>query len=431
MKRLFFSPKIIVDHSFLLIRYRTMMLVIGILYPLWREVVNLLTFTQDESTGDRGLISIVFLVFGLLTYRSNYVKRNVSIYYKIIIYLWFLQVCYLMFIHDFAVDYLILGIVVIFSSGSSFLDIDDMLYYYLFCILLTGGILLYRLDLESLSFFTGIIVAISVSYAGLRSLMTLFFELESAKKTIEKKNDEFIALSTAVQSLFLPIRDSFDTPKWSLAGFYRAVDGCGGDWWSYSENNSKLTLVLGDVTGHGPGSAMMTASIASYMHAVENESPHLSVSETLKSINLYLIQLQKEHKTEEFLMTLAAIQIDLKNKVLSSWSAGCPFGFLLRGQNNFQVIGSRGSPLGIAQSLQLGYDEYQIQSGDRLFLFTDGIVEAKMGNRQIGEKKILQIVESTLKLTPKEAISAIQKTIDRLSPEAQEDDYTFVILDIK
>jgi serine phosphatase RsbU (regulator of sigma subunit) len=329
-------------------------------------------------------------------------------------------------------DYLVMGLVVIFTAGGGFLSANAMLGYYLMCILLTGATVVAKPDMQHLTFFWGIVTALIISYLGLKSLLGLFRDLRTSKAALQKRTDEFTALSSAVQTLFLPDKEEWKTDQWHVAGFYRPADGCGGDWWSYSEHDHKLSIVIGDVTGHGPGPAMMTASIASYMRALQNERPDLAMGDLLRALNRHLMDLHGgRHSEQHYLMTVHAIEVDPLSKQIHSWSAGAPSAAIFNPNHETRFLGSRGAPLGVEAHLQLGSDSAPLHSGDRILLYTDGISEMKCGDRILGDRRLLKIATNDLHLSPLAATRSLVGQLDRLrGATEQDDDYTLVVLDV-
>lgn len=437
MKLKFLIPKLstdlpAVDSASMLRRYRALMVAIGILYPMWRFGAYYLNPNANETWEERGLIGVLFLTFALLTYWTDYLRRHVAIYFNIINYVWFVHVFYLLIINEMSPDYMFVSIVVIFTSGASFLDASAMLWYYLMCICLTGALVVAEPSASIITFFLGVLAALATSYIGLRSLLNLFKELSENKIALQKRTDEFTALSTAVQTLFLPDKQEFKTEHWHIAGFYRPVDGCGGDWWSYFEHNRKLTILVGDVTGHGPGPAMMTASIASYTRALQNERPDLTLNDILHALNKYLIELQSEKSGHHhYLMTVHALEIDLDKKKISSWSAGAPGAAIYDLEGNVRHIGQVGSPLGLKADLQIGVDTCDFNPGDRVFLYTDGIAEVNVGESRLSERKFFQLAAQARNLTPLQSTHAFIGKLDQLRGKGtQEDDYTLILVDL-
>jgi serine phosphatase RsbU (regulator of sigma subunit) len=424
----------IISEDRVLYRYRIIMALIGVFYPAWRYFAYYFQPNENESWEQRGMIGVFFLTFTLLTYIHPYFKRNVSTYFNIIVYTWFVQVFYLMWVNDMSDQYLLMGFVTIFCVGGTFLSQNGLLGYYLLCIILTGFSVIWHPDHRILSFFWGVILALTISYACFKTMMSVFSELRISQGKLAKRNQEFEDLSAAVQSLFLPVESTVAKDGFSLSGYYRPAENCGGDWWSFfSENKDTLSVFVGDVTGHGPGSAMMTASISAYLKALQHTQSDRSIPEVLQRLNSYIRELQiNRTSSERYLMTILGVELDLKTRKLKLWSAGTPWPIILRKDGNVELIGQVGSPIGLAEELKLGFETTDLSLGDRLFLYTDGILEMKISaDQMLGERKLGKLLQDTKDMSPSSAIAALAIKLDelRLKKSEQEDDFTFVILD--
>ncbi len=425
----------VVNEERILSRYRLIMGIIGFLYPLWRFTIYFLISGQTESWSERGFIGVLFLVATLATYAHPYFRKNIATVFDIVAGVWTLQVFLLIWRSELDSDFLQVGLITIFCVGSTFLDRASMLKYYLLCLVLTGYTVYIFPDEQSTTFFFGVLIALTVSYVSFLTLLTVFTDLRQSQETLAKRTKEFEELSAAVQTLFLPNATYIKERGFELAGYYRPATACGGDWWSFFVvHDESVSVFVGDVTGHGPGSAMMTASVASYLKAIRNTSTtKRDVPDLLNELNHYLLDLQRSlESNERYLMTMSAIELNLKTKRVEMWSAGAPFPYFLKSEGTVTVMGNPGHPLGLDDSMKLGYDSLEVDTGDRLFLYTDGIAEMKIGeDRQLGERRLAKLIQNTRTLKPQEACASIEKELDRQKHgTAQDDDFTYVILDI-
>jgi serine phosphatase RsbU (regulator of sigma subunit) len=420
------------DQTSILRRYRRLMITIGILYPIWRFIAYYFDQSANESWALRGTIGVVFLVISALTFRFPYFSKNVGTYFNIITYIWFIQTFYLLIVNEMETDYLILTLVVIFVAGASFLETKAMLWYYLMVLVLTGSTIAMKPDGARITFFFAIVTALSVSHVGLQSLLGMFRDLHESHLLLQKRTDEFTELASAVQTLFLPSKEAEKNENWNLSGFYRAVDGCGGGWWSYFEHEKKLTIIVGDVTGHGPGPAMMTASIASYTRCLQTERPDLSLQNILRALNKYLLELQSDKSGKHrYLMTVLALEIDFNSKTVKSLSAGAPPALILNKNEKARFIGVAGNPLGMTHDLKIGEEESTFKAGDRFLIHTDGIVEIIVNGRPLSESRMLKLISQDLNIEPEQATRSLVAHLDKMRGERiQEDDYTLVMVDV-
>jgi serine/threonine protein kinase/serine phosphatase RsbU (regulator of sigma subunit) len=236
-----------------------------------------------------------------------------------------------------------------------------------------------------------------------------------------------LELTGAIQNLFLPKKTTYAVDQLQLAAFYRPATQCSGDWWWYKElAQNKFRFVVGDVTGHGAGPAMITAAVSSYFKVESETSEHSDFPTMLTNINKHLYDIAKG----EYLMTACANEIDLTEMKLRYFNAGHPSILVLREDKSVQTVGSAGSPMG-SENFLLGAKELLLKSKDRIFVYTDGIVEAKMKDgRDIGERRLRNLLVSTHSMDLVAARDYIVTQLDQLSYGKQEDDYTFLMIDL-
>lgn len=73
------------------------------------------------------------------------------------------------------------------------------------------------------------------------------------------KVDAEMTLAAELQQKFFPVGD-FQTGIYQFTGFYEPANQCGGDWWSYTDTDDHFIVCIGDVTGHGLPSALITSA---------------------------------------------------------------------------------------------------------------------------------------------------------------------------
>ncbi|RYZ63364.1 MAG: serine/threonine-protein phosphatase, partial [Proteobacteria bacterium] len=415
-------------------RYRLIMVMIGIFYPLWRYYAYFISPNQFESYEQRGLIGVLFLTCALLTYVHPFFRRNISRIFNGVSCIWVTQVFVLIWASEVSSDYLLMGLITIFCIGGSFLNQRGLLWFYVLCVALSGvTVVVSPHPEETITFFFGVVLVLSISYACFMTLVSLFQDLNDSKEALALRTREFEELSAAVQTMFLPNETWVKDIGFEIAGYYRPADACGGDWWSFFVKREESLLVfVGDITGHGPGSAMMTASIASYLKALRSSHSDKSAADLLQELNHYLLDLQKNMATKSrYLMTMVAMELDIKTRTLHMWSAGAPFPFLMGATGDITLLGGLGNPLGMSGDLKLNYETVDLNAGDRLFIYTDGIIEMSIGEeRQLGERRLKKMFANTRSQKPADVVRSIEAELDKQKflPK-QEDDFTFVILD--
>jgi serine phosphatase RsbU (regulator of sigma subunit) len=204
-----------------------------------------------------------------------------------------------------------------------------------------------------------------------------------------------------IQEALVPSSDVVDRPFLRLAGYFEPASECGGDWWTFHDlEDGKVLVVIGDVTGHGVPSAMITATAKSAvdtLRAVTNDN--LTVTYLLEILNRAILESAKRR----FVMTCFASIIDPKDNTITFANAGHNFPYICReegGRLKFNVLMTRGNRLGDMADSTYQAKKEEIKPGDTIIWYTDGIVEceSEIGD-EYGEKRFRN---SILKLAAKE-----------------------------
>lgn len=161
-----------------------------------------------------------------------------------------------------------------------------------------------------------------------------------------------------------------------------------------SERNqtSGLDLLIADFTGHGLSAAIGAIPVSDVFHSMTQKCfPFIDM---LLEANIKLMELLP---TEMF-MAGALLSVDRSNNVLSVMNAGLPDIYLYRNDEIYRIFKSKNLPLGIraVAANQFEIDMEPLQYGDRIFVMTDGIMEATSASAEMfGIKRVLDVFTSS------------------------------------
>jgi serine phosphatase RsbU (regulator of sigma subunit) len=230
-------------------------------------------------------------------------------------------------------------------------------------------------------------------------------------QTAEKaKMEQELEVAKAIQETLVPPSTPVDKGTFRFAGYYQPAAQTGGDWWSWHDLvGGKVLVVIGDVTGHGVPSAMITAAAKAacdVARAVHNDD--VAVTRLLEIMNLAIFESAKRN----FVMTCFASVIDTKRRTITYANAGHNFPYLFRaGEDRKGEFGSlmiRGNRLGDLRESTYECKTTELVPGDILVWYTDGIVECENANgEEYGEKRFRSSVRRAAALDAGEMREAI------------------------
>ncbi len=236
-----------------------------------------------------------------------------------------------------------------------------------------------------------------------------------------------IAVASTVQTFFLPKHEQLETEHIAVNAFYRPASRCGGDWWWVHELGDQVLILLGDVTGHGTGPAMITASVTSAFHMLLAQGLGHDPARLLAEVNEVL----REICREQFFVTLCAILVNPQTCSVKLWNAGAPPVLTMSAEGQVEALAAAGNRLG-ETVLKLGYVEATLAPGSRVLAFTDGVPElAQPDGKTLGLRRLRKVLNETRSEPVSAARTKLVSLLDATAAGAPlEDDMTFVLIDL-
>ena len=187
-----------------------------------------------------------------------------------------------------------------------------------------------------------------------------------------------------------------------ISGFYEPASECGGDWWHYSQIGQKVLLWIGDATGHGAPSALITSAAKSASSIIEwlNVSP----AKALELLNGCIYDCSRG----ELMMTFFLASYDISTGELTYANASHEAPFLIRKTNqplkrkDLVPLNEVNNPR-LGQSRDTVYAEttIKIEPGDLLLFYTDGIPDIRNAKGEAwGEREFLKTIVAANKDFP-------------------------------
>ncbi len=248
-------------------------------------------------------------------------------------------------------------------------------------------------------------------------------DVTEQRKLQERENQ--IRLARTVQQHFYeipaPQRAGFD-----LAGGAFPATETGGDWFDFvALPKKRIGIAIGDVSGHGIGSALMMVELRSYLRAFASKS--LDAGEIISLVNGAILS----DVEQESFATIVFCRLHPPSRTLVYASAGHVPGYIFgAGGEIKRVLQSVDIPVGIMADRKFGSsEEIRLEPGEILALLTDGITEAERPDQcPFGSERALQYIRDHRDASAREIVDGLFQTVrDFADGLPQTDDITAVI----
>jgi PAS domain S-box-containing protein len=188
----------------------------------------------------------------------------------------------------------------------------------------------------------------------------------------------------------LPVIPGFEV----AARFHAAGEGIevGGDFFDLFElGDGSWAAVIGDVTGKGAEAAAVTAMARYTVRAVA--APDCGPSDVLRALNDAVLRQGFEERFCTAVFARLHADGDGTRVVVSS--GGHPLPMLVRPDGAVDPVGRHGTALGVTAEAELADREVALGAGDKLVFYTDGVIEARVAGRLLGEDGLAALLRSS------------------------------------
>ena len=198
----------------------------------------------------------------------------------------------------------------------------------------------------------------------------------------------------------------------------------GGDFCDYFLiDDDHLGIVIADVSGKGiPASLiMMISKVILQNCAMMGRSP----SDVLATANNAICA----NNQEDMFITVWLGILEISTGKLTAASAGHEYPAVMHAGGDYELWKNKhGFVVGVMEGTQWAEYELQMQPGDRLFLYTDGVPEAtSKENELFGTDRMLEALNTVKDASPEDVLKGVRKAIDNFVKDAEQfDDLTML-----
>ncbi len=254
----------------------------------------------------------------------------------------------------------------------------------------------------------------------------LYEALQHSRSETEDALDREKHFSLLLQQALLPASPRIGEGYSVAVRYVPAFEGreVGGDFYDvFGAGPDRAAILIGDVQGKGLEAASLAAITRSTIHAFVHESP--SPRDALARANSVL---ESQKPSPESFVTVCLVTLDLPTGELAYCSAGHPPAVLCRSDGSVEVTGGGCLPLGVEDHLGCEQARYQLDPGDKLVLYTDGISEAHHGPVLFDTEGIARIMADHAEWTGEQIADSLIEAATQWSLGNLADDAVVVVV---
>lgn len=198
----------------------------------------------------------------------------------------------------------------------------------------------------------------------------------------------------------------------------------GGDYYDFLDMGpGTVGIVLADISGKGISGALLMANLQANLrsqYAVARED----LGRLLQSVN----RLFQQNTADESFATMFFGIYDDTTRRLRFANCGHVPPLLVRSDGTVERLCATTTVLGLFLKWQTDVEEVEMQPGDVLVIYTDGVTEAPdESGEQYGEERLAEFLRRCKQQSAKELLSSIQRSVAEFSTGAQADDITVIV----
>lgn len=280
------------------------------------------------------------------------------------------------------------------------------------------GLFAWRADTEPYGLF---VLICCLGYATTRRLL--------ADQRLLISMDEEMRAATRIQNSILPSADP-EIPSFQLAARYAPMTAVAGDFYDFQLiRPGCLGVVVADVAGHGVPAALVASMVkvaVSAQTAIATEP-----GKVIAGLNSTLC-----HQAHGQYATAVYVVLDQAKQMGCYSAAGHPPMLLWRrADRTLLKLNEGGLLLGVRPSEEYAQTEFSLETGDRLLVYTDGVVEAENARGEaFGQARLDEFMTTHQDLPAEQFVDRLLDEVlgwpQNPSTGEQADDITVVVIDI-
>lgn len=216
-------------------------------------------------------------------------------------------------------------------------------------------------------------------------------------------------------------------PGYEIACAWQPARAVAGDYYDVIKlSESALGICIADVVGKGMPAALLMSNLQAIVRAMATED--MPPKQLCEKVNRVI----SNNMTPDKFITFFYCLLDAKSKQLVYTNAGHNRPILFHQDGSWMELKEGGLALGMTRERKYEQDEIQLDSGDRLLLFTDGVTEVvNTEQEEFGEQRVIDLLGNNLSLRATELQKKIIEAVTEFSRGDFQDDVTLITISVE
>ena len=243
------------------------------------------------------------------------------------------------------------------------------------------------------------------------------------QRQAQRQHEEELQDAREIQDHLLP-RTVPELANFEIAAFTRPLRVVGGDFYSVTPLDDRRTAIcIADVAGKGMPAALLMSSLQASLQSLNTQN--LEPAEMCRRLNRILCAVTPVGK---FISLFYGV-LDSQDRRLTYCNAGHNPPLVIRADGTAAELSADGAVLGQFPDWLYRQNEAQFEDGDRLLLFTDGMVEASNAREEsFEEQRLIQIARENPNSTATELVELLFSAALQHCDEHFQDDASLIVL---
>ena len=263
------------------------------------------------------------------------------------------------------------------------------------------------------------LLTVMANIAAIRIENARLAEVEQAERIMARD----LAQAAEIQGRVLP-ESAPVVPGADLAGFNMACRTVGGDYYDFfTYPDGRVALALGDVSGKGMPASLMMMALQARVHVLAEDPSNLA--HFMTRINKTTCATCPSNRFITFFFSV----LNAVTGELAYANAGHNPPILMRANGDAEMLEGGGTVLGILSIAPYSEMHAQLDHGDMLVLYSDGVTEANNpAYDEFDEERFIEVLKAHRTLPAAEIVQAVIKAVTEFAAGApQADDITLLV----